>query len=42
MRIAFMVFIVPGPAEPADVTLTDFAVISGPFFRCSITGSDPS
>jgi hypothetical protein len=39
MRIAFMVFIVPGPAESARAALTDFAVISDPFFRYSIAGA---
>jgi hypothetical protein len=33
MRIAFMLLIVLGPVESARPTLTDFAVISDPFFR---------
>jgi hypothetical protein len=36
MRIAFIVFFVPGPGDAARATLTDFAVISDPFFRSSI------
>src|SRR5215831_1368316 len=39
MRIAFMVFIVPGPAELARAALTDSAVISDPFFGSSIAGA---
>jgi hypothetical protein len=39
MRIAFMVFIVPGPAALARAALADFAVMSDPFCGYSIIWS---